>query len=155
TKQKFDVMYDYDKLIDKNRKELIEDCEKLEQRYKIKPSPRLKNYLERTKRSLEIWDSLKSGDYNSEKASFWYVYRIYVHYNGAFGFEKDLKKVRDCIFMSRDWIWLNFYTGFNVPRDEELAKHILRIQNTEQSRKFLKEIEETGKVNIPREFGFL
>ena len=145
TERRFGVMYDYEKRYDVERAECISKYNSALEKYGRNLPRQLRKVAERMVDFINIKDLPNAEKYNPEKAGMWYAYRIYVHYRGAFGFEMDLKKVRDYIYMSRPTIWLNFYTGFLVPRDEELAEYILKVQDTNESRKILKKIKGDGK----------
>lgn len=145
TERRFDVMYDYERRYEVERIQYISKYNSALEKYGHNFPPQLQKVAERMVDFINIKDLPNGEKYNPEKAGMWYAYRIYVHYRGAFGFEMDLKKVRNYIYMSRPTIWLNFYTGFLVPRDEGLAEYILKIQDTKESRKILENIKGDGK----------
>ena len=145
TERRFDVMYDYERRYEVERIQYISKYNSALEKYGHNFPPQLQKVAERMVDFINIKDLPNGEKYNPEKAGMWYAYRIYVHDRGAFGFEMDLKKVRNYIYMSRPTIWLNFYTGFLVPRDEGLAEYILKIQDTKESRKILENIKGGGK----------
>lgn len=141
--QSVDVIYKSEKSLAQAIEKRARMYEKANEKFKKDASEKALKCLKELKESLDADKEIQISEiYNPKKAYQWRPYRIYVNYHGLYGFKKDLEKVRRVILACNKDIWLNFYTGFLAPQDTELAKYILKIQNTEESLKHLQKIKE-------------
>ena len=141
--QSVDVIYKSEKSLAQAIEKRARMYEKANEKSKKDASEKTLKCLKELKESLDVDKEIQISEiYNPKKTYQWRPYRIYVNYHGLYGFKKDLEKVRRVILACNKDIWLNFYTGFLAPQDTELAKYILKIQNTEESLKHLQKIKE-------------
>ena len=141
--QSVDIIYKSEKSLAQAIEKRARMYEKANERSPKDASGKTLKCLKELKENLDVDKEIQTSEiYNPKKAYQWRPYRIYVNYHGLYGFKKDLEKVRRVILACNKDIWLNFYTGFLAPQDTELAKYILKIQNTEESLKYLQKIKE-------------
>lgn len=141
-------------IVEKNEKYILDEIKTLKEKLKrlelTKETPKNKKMKEKfnqiIKRKLAFYNNAKLGNtYISTDQNLFYPYVnpyvIYAYYYGIGGVKKDLSKVKEYVFLSKAYIWKLFYSGYFVPKDTELALHILKLQNTEQSKAEIQKIK--------------
>ena len=130
--------------IDSNAKTLsvsINDFVKLCEKERMQLYSKYKRNPNFVSRAYELHDAGLSEKYQPRKNASMLIKEIHAYYRGVDGIKKDLNKVKYYVFLSHQDVWKFFYSGYLAPKDTELALHILKLQNTEQSRAEIRKIK--------------